>query len=77
MLEFSAVLALLFLPPVLGCPARCCCRSFAGLWMLWQTQTLPFGMTATASTWLPHEIIWTFILPLYPLAAAPCWRRCC
>ncbi|MNP48733.1 hypothetical protein D3C76_1428700 [compost metagenome] len=34
---------------------------FAGLW-LWQTYDTAF-MTATASTWQPHEIIWTFILP--------------
>ncbi len=61
MLEFSAVLACAFLPLFLLTPRPLLLPLFAGLW-LWQTYDLAF-MTATASTWLPHEIIWTFILP--------------
>jgi len=61
MLEFSAVLACVFLPLFLLIPRLLLLPLFAGLW-LWQTYDLAF-MTATASTWLPHEIIWTFILP--------------
>ncbi len=61
MLEFSAVLASAFLPLFLLTPRPLLLPLFAGLW-LWQTYDLAF-MTATASTWLPHEIIWTFILP--------------
>lgn len=61
MLEFSAVLACAFLPLFLLTPRPLLLPLFAGLW-LWQTYDIAF-MTATASTWLPHEIIWTFILP--------------
>ncbi len=61
MLEFSALLACVFLPLFLLIPRPLLLPLFAGLW-LWQTYDLAF-MTATASTWLPHEIIWTFILP--------------
>ncbi|HHQ4756797.1 hypothetical protein ACEUAG_20495 [Aeromonas hydrophila] len=61
MLEFSAVLASAFWPLFLLIPRPLLLPLFAGLW-LWQTYELAF-MTATASTWLPHEIIWTFILP--------------
>ncbi|MEZ6936313.1 hypothetical protein [Aeromonas sp. S19(2024)] len=61
MLEFSAVLASAFLPLFLLIPRPLLLPLFAGLW-LWQTYDIAF-MTATASTWLPHEIIWTFILP--------------
>ncbi|WP_270805130.1 MULTISPECIES: hypothetical protein [unclassified Aeromonas] len=61
MLEFSSVLASAFLPLFLLMPRPLLLPLFAGLW-LWQTYDLAF-MTATASTWLPHEIIWTFILP--------------
>ncbi|WP_286700381.1 hypothetical protein [Aeromonas sp. 62-46] len=61
MLEFSAVLASAFLPLFLLTPRPLLLPLFAGLW-LWQTYDIAF-MTATASTWLPHEIIWTFILP--------------
>ncbi|MGU5535246.1 hypothetical protein [Aeromonas caviae] len=60
-LEFSAVLACAFLPLFLLTPRPLLLPLFAGLW-LWQTYDIAF-MTATASTWLPHEIIWTFILP--------------
>ncbi|WP_426697449.1 hypothetical protein ACP6EV_02400 [Aeromonas hydrophila] len=61
MLEFSVVLACAFLPLFLLTPRPLLLPLFAGLW-LWQTYDIAF-MTATASTWLPHEIIWTFILP--------------
>ncbi|HDT5892793.1 hypothetical protein [Aeromonas hydrophila] len=61
MLEFSAVLACAFLPLFMLTPRPLLLPLFAGLW-LWQTYDIAF-MTATASTWLPHEIIWTFILP--------------
>ncbi|MBL0543166.1 hypothetical protein [Aeromonas caviae] len=61
MFEFSAVLACAFWPLFLLTPRPLLLPLFAGLW-LWQTYDLAF-MTATASTWLPHEIIWTFILP--------------
>ncbi|MGY3964738.1 hypothetical protein [Aeromonas veronii] len=61
MLEFSAVLACVYLPLFLLIPRPLLLPLFAGLW-LWQTYDLAF-MTATASTWLPHEIIWSFILP--------------
>ena len=61
MLEFSAVLACAFWPLFLLTPRPLLLPLFAGLW-LWQTYDLAF-MTATASTWLPHEIIWAFILP--------------
>ncbi|MFQ2228601.1 hypothetical protein ACK32Z_17095 [Aeromonas hydrophila] len=61
MLEFSAVLACAFWPLFLLTPRPLLLPLFAGLW-LWQTYDIAF-MTATASTWLPHEIIWTFILP--------------
>lgn len=61
MLEFSVVLACVFLPLFLLTPRQLLLPLFAGLW-LWQTYDLAF-MTATASTWLPHEIIWSFILP--------------
>lgn len=61
MLEFSAVLASAFLPLFLLTPRPLLLPLFAGL-LLWQTYDIAF-MTATASTWLPHEIIWTFILP--------------
>ncbi|MGY3903637.1 hypothetical protein ACW5XF_14330 [Aeromonas lusitana] len=61
MLEFSFVLACAFLPLFLLTPRPLLLPLFAGLW-LWQTYDIAF-MTATASTWLPHEIIWTFILP--------------
>ncbi|MCW0504320.1 hypothetical protein [Aeromonas piscicola] len=61
MLEFSVVLACAFLPLFLLTPRPLLLPLFAGLW-LWQTYDLAF-MTATASTWLPHEIIWSFILP--------------
>ncbi len=61
MLEFSALLASAFLPLFLLTPCPLLLPLFAGLW-LWQTYDIAF-MTATASTWLPHEIIWTFILP--------------
>ena len=61
MLEFSAVLASAFWPLFLLTPRPLLLPLFAGLW-LWQTYDIAF-MTATASTWLPHEIIWTFILP--------------
>ncbi|WP_435301591.1 hypothetical protein [Aeromonas salmonicida] len=61
MLEFSVVLACAFLPLFLLTPRPLLLPLFAGLW-LWQTYDLAF-MTATASTWLPHEIIKTFILP--------------
>ena len=61
MLEFSAVLACAFWPLFLLTPRPLLLPLFAGLW-LWQTYELSF-MTATASTWLPHEIIWAFILP--------------
>lgn len=60
-LEFSVVLACAFLPLFLLTPRPLLLPLFAGLW-LWQTYDIAF-MTATASTWLPHEIIWTFILP--------------
>lgn len=61
MLEFSVVLACVYLPLFLLTPRPLLLPLFAGLW-LWQTYDIAF-MTATASTWLPHEIIWTFILP--------------
>lgn len=61
MLEFSAVLASAFLPLFLLTPRPLLLPLFAGLW-LWQTYDIAF-MTATASTWLSHEIIQTFILP--------------
>lgn len=61
MLAFSAVLAGAFLPLFLLTPRPLLLPLFAGLW-LWQTYDIAF-MTATASTWLPHEIIWAFILP--------------
>ena len=61
MLEFSFVLACAFFPLFLLTPGPLLPPLFAGLW-LWQTYDIAF-MTATASTWLPHEIIWTFILP--------------
>jgi hypothetical protein len=61
MLEFSVVLACAFLPLFLLTPRPLLLPLFAGLW-LWQTYDLAF-MTATASTWQPHEIIWSFILP--------------
>lgn len=61
MLEFSAVLACAFWPLFLLTPCPLLLPLFAGLW-LWQTYDIAF-MTATASTWLPHEIIWAFILP--------------
>jgi len=61
MLEFSSVLACAFLPLFLLTPRPLLLPLFVGLW-LWQTYDLAF-MTATASTWLPHEIIWTFIVP--------------
>lgn len=61
MLEFSAVLACVFLPLFLLIPRLLLLPLFAGLW-LWQTYDLAF-MTATASTWQPHEIIRSFILP--------------
>ncbi len=61
MLEFSVVLAGAFLPLFLVMPRPLLLPLFAGL-CLWQTYDLAF-MTATASTWLPHEIIRTFILP--------------
>ncbi|MFM5844360.1 hypothetical protein [Aeromonas sanarellii] len=61
MFEFSAVLACAFWPLFLLTPRPLLLPLFAGLW-LWQTYYLAF-MTATASTWLPHEIIRTFILP--------------
>ncbi|OSP49047.1 hypothetical protein B7G55_22310 [Aeromonas hydrophila] len=60
-LEFSVVLACAFWPLFLLTPRPLLLPLFAGLW-LWQTYDIAF-MTATASTWLPHEIIWTFILP--------------
>ena len=68
MLEFSAVLASAFWPLFLLTPRPLLLSLFAGLW-LWQTYDIAF-MTATASTWLPHEIIRTFILPHSPLATA-------
>ncbi|MEI4931309.1 hypothetical protein [Aeromonas caviae] len=61
MLGFSVVLACIYLPLFLLTPRPLLLPLFAGLW-LWQTYDIAF-MTATASTWLPHEIIWTFILP--------------
>lgn len=61
MLEFSFVLACAFLPLFLVTPRPLLPMLFTGLW-LWQTYDIAF-MTASASTWLPHEIIWTFILP--------------
>ncbi|MDX7738599.1 hypothetical protein JJJ22_02875 [Aeromonas caviae] len=61
MLEFSAVLTCAFWPLFLLTPRPLLLPLFAGLW-LWQTYDLAF-MTATASTWLPHEIIRTFVLP--------------
>ncbi|MER0507978.1 hypothetical protein ABR850_00760 [Aeromonas veronii] len=61
MLEFSAVLAFVYLPLFLLIPRPLLLPLFAGLW-LWQAYDLAF-MTVTASTWLPHEIIWSFILP--------------
>lgn len=51
----------LFWPLFLLTPRPLLLPLFAGLW-LWQTYDIAF-MTATASTWLPHEIIRTFILP--------------
>lgn len=75
MLEFSAVLACAFWPLFLLTPRQLLLPLFAGLW-LWQTYDIAF-MTATASTWLPHEIIWTFILPhthwLLLALLAPLW----
>ncbi|MNH21571.1 hypothetical protein D3C79_813860 [compost metagenome] len=61
MLEFSVLLACVFCPLFLLTPRLLLLPLFAGLW-LWQTYDTAF-MTATASTWQPHEIIWTFILP--------------
>ncbi|TNH85027.1 hypothetical protein CF138_12305 [Aeromonas hydrophila] len=61
MLELGTLLGTLFWPLFLLIPRPLLLPLFAGLW-LWQTYDLAF-MTATASTWLPHEIIWTFILP--------------
>ncbi len=61
MLEFSVVLACVYLPLFLLTPRPLLLPLFAGLW-LWETYDIAF-MTATASTWLPHEIIWSFILP--------------
>lgn len=61
MLEFGALMGALFWPLFLLTPRSLLPALFAGLW-LWQTYDIAF-MTATASTWLPHEIIWTFILP--------------
>ncbi|MBV7416212.1 hypothetical protein [Aeromonas sp. sif2433] len=61
MLEFSAVLACAFLPLFLLTPRLLSLPLFAGLW-LWQTYDIAF-MTATASTWLPLEILHAFLLP--------------
>lgn len=61
MLEFGALLGAFFWPLFLLTPRSLLPALFVGLWM-WQTYDIAF-MTATASTWLPHEIIWTFILP--------------
>lgn len=61
MLKLGTLLGTLFWPLFLLAPRPLLLPFFAGLW-LWQTYDLAF-MTATASTWLPHEIIWTFILP--------------
>ncbi|KTA78876.1 hypothetical protein [Aeromonas salmonicida] len=61
MLEFGALLGAAFWPLFLLTPRLLLPPLFVGLW-LWQTYDLAF-MTATASTWLPHEIIWSFILP--------------
>lgn len=61
MLKLGTLLGTLFWPLFLLAPRPLLLPLFAGLW-LWQTYDLAF-MTATASTWLPHEIILTFILP--------------
>jgi len=61
MLAFSAVLTCAFLPLFLLTPSQLLPPLFAGLW-LWQTYDIAF-MTATASTWLPREVIHAFILP--------------
>lgn len=61
MLEFGAVLACAFLPLFLLTPRPLLPPLFAGLW-LWQVYETAF-VTASASTWLPLEILYTFILP--------------
>ncbi|QXC31226.1 hypothetical protein I6L39_05780 [Aeromonas sp. FDAARGOS 1409] len=61
MLKLGTLLGTLFWPLFLLTPRPLLLPLFAGLW-LWQTYDIAF-MTATASTWLPHEIILTFILP--------------
>ncbi|HDN9017260.1 TPA: hypothetical protein P2I01_004173 [Aeromonas salmonicida] len=61
MLKLGTLLGTLFWPLFLLTPRPLFLPLFAGLW-LWQIYDLAF-MTATASTWLPHEIILTFILP--------------
>ncbi len=61
MLKLGTLLGTLFWPLFLLTPRPLLLPLFAGLW-LWQTYDIAF-MTATASTWLPHEIIWSFILP--------------
>ncbi|MGL5814306.1 MAG: hypothetical protein ACRCYW_13390 [Aeromonas sp.] len=61
MLEFGALLGAFFWPLFLLTPRSLLPVLFAGLW-LWQTYDIAF-MTATASTWLPREVIHAFILP--------------
>ncbi|MGY3944759.1 hypothetical protein [Aeromonas tecta] len=61
MLEFGALLGALFWPLFLLAPRLLLPPLFTVLW-LWQAYETAF-VTASASTWLPHEIIWAFILP--------------
>ena len=61
MLEFGALLGALFWPLFLLAPRLLLPPLFAVLW-LWQAYETAF-VTASASTWLPLEILHAFILP--------------
>lgn len=61
MLELGTLLGTLFWPLFLLAPRLLLLPLFTMIW-LWQAYETAF-MTATASTWQPHEIIWSFILP--------------
>ncbi|MFQ2246933.1 hypothetical protein [Aeromonas enteropelogenes] len=61
MLELGTLLGTLFWPLFLLAPRLLLLPLFTMIW-LWQAYETAF-MTATASTWQAHEIIWSFILP--------------
>lgn len=61
MLELGTLLGTLFWPLFLLAPRLLLLPLFTMIW-LWQAYETAF-MTATASTWQPHEIIWSVILP--------------